>query len=92
MLDRRGDDVIALTEKPEGYALDRQVVGLTPAGGEDDALRLAAEQRRDLGSGGLTARCATAPYRCALEGLPKRSSRYGRIASRTSGAIGVVAL
>jgi hypothetical protein len=84
--------VIALTEKSEGYALDSQVVGLAPAGGEDDAVLLAAEQRRDLGSGGLDRPMRDGAVPVRARGLPKRSSRYGRIASRTSGAIGVVAL
>jgi hypothetical protein len=39
-----------------------------------------------------TASWAALPYSCALDGLPNSSSKYGRIASRTSGAIGVVAL
>lgn len=39
-----------------------------------------------------TASRAGAPAQCALEGLPKESSRNGRIAAATSGATGVLAL
>ena len=39
-----------------------------------------------------TASRAARPSRLSDEGLPKRSPRYGSIASRTSAATGVVAL
>ena len=61
MLDRARDDVIALALQREEYALERKVVGLAAAAGEDDLIRSAAKQRgrlaarpfkRDLGGRG----------------------------------------
>ena len=93
MLDRRGDDVVAARrEAARATPLIARLSASLPLAVKTTLVRLAAEQRRDLRARGSTARWATAPYLCALEGLPNRSSRYGRIASRTSGAIGVVAL
>ena len=48
MLGLDGDDVVALLLVELGHALDREVVRLGRAGGEDDLLVVAADQRRDL--------------------------------------------
>ena len=52
VLDGGGDDVPAVAVGGE-RALDRGVVALAAAAGEDDFLRLATEQRRDLFARGL---------------------------------------
>src|SRR5208283_4413058 len=48
MLGDAGDDVVALILVKFEHALDREVVRLGGAAGEDDLLGLAADQRRDL--------------------------------------------
>jgi hypothetical protein len=48
VLDRRDDQLIALAEARERSSLDREVVGLAAARGEDDVGAIAAEQRGDL--------------------------------------------
>ena len=48
MLDPGGDDVIALVAQCKEHALERKIVGLAAAAGEDDFIILAAEQSRDL--------------------------------------------
>ena len=48
VLGGRGDDVVALLLVELDDALDREVVGLGRAAGEDDLLRLGADQARDL--------------------------------------------
>jgi hypothetical protein len=51
VLDLRGDDVAASAR--HGHALDRHVVGLGAAGGEDDLLLAHAQEVGDLVAGGL---------------------------------------
>ena len=60
-------------------------VKTTPPGSPPSSAATSARARS-------TAAWATAPYSWALDGLPNACSRYGRIASRTSVVIGVVAL
>jgi hypothetical protein len=48
MLDRGGDDVVALVVQREEHALQRQIVGLAAAAGENDLVVLAPKQRRHL--------------------------------------------
>ncbi len=76
-----------------GGALDGDVVGLRGAGGEHDLPRLGADQRGDLGPGGLDRRLRVAgPCACsALCGLPNRSVNHGSMAATTRGSQGVVA-
>ena len=47
MLDRGGDDVVALVLVELDHALDGEVVGLGGAAGEDDLLRLGVDQAGD---------------------------------------------
>jgi len=48
VLDRAGDDVVALVLVELDHALDGEVVGLGGAAGEDDLLRLGVDQAGDL--------------------------------------------
>ena len=69
MLDRRGDDVIALVAKREERALEGEVVGLAAAAGEDDLVAVAAEQCRHLAAC-LRGRPSPACRPVPLDGLP----------------------
>jgi hypothetical protein len=80
--------VVALGQTRQRDADDREVVGLAPARREGDAVRLAAEQRCDLGPGALD----RGAVRVGTGGVTEVLLQVRRIASRTSGAIGVVAL
>lgn len=44
MLDRGGDDVPALISQREVHALEREVIGLTAAAGEDNLIAVATKQ------------------------------------------------
>jgi hypothetical protein len=70
MLDRTGDDVAALAPLGPGHPFEREVVGLAAAAGEDDLVRRAAKQRRDLAASFLEAAAPEARPR-PLDGLPK---------------------
>jgi hypothetical protein len=92
-----GDDVVAAWARRQRRALQGVVVRFAAAAGEYDFFSRAAEQlrhaRASLGHG-FARSCAIsrALYQWPLEGLPKCSPRYGRIASIASGSSGVVAL
>lgn len=53
MLSLRGDDVALLVLVEVQDSLDRDVVGLGGAGGEDNFLRGSADERSDLGASGF---------------------------------------
>jgi len=53
VLDRARDDVVSPVAVREEHALERVVVRLTPAAREHDLVRIAAEERCDLGTGAL---------------------------------------
>jgi hypothetical protein len=92
VLDGRGDDVVALAQSRERDPRYREVVRLAPARREDDPSGSPQSSAATSDRACATAAAAVAPCACALEGFPKWRSRYGRIASSTSAAIGVVAL
>jgi hypothetical protein len=65
LLDRRGDDVVALLSVHLGHALERQVDGLRAPGGEDDLLGIpGADQLGDLVAGTVHR-----PFRFPAEGV-----------------------
>ena len=71
MLDPGGDDVIAFVPAGEEYALERKVVGLAAAAGEDNLVAGTPEQRGHVAArsfkGNLAAGLAA---QCPLDGLP----------------------
>ena len=82
-----GDDVVALLLVEAGRALDREVVRLGRARGQDDLLAVAADQRRDLLRACSTAASAVQPNTwLRLAALPKCCVKNGSIASRTRGS------
>ena len=91
VLDRRGHDPVAARLARPGRALEREVVRLGPARGEDDLAALCVEARRDPLMGVIERGARGATERWAELGLPNDSVRNGSIASRTSRRSGVVA-
>jgi hypothetical protein len=90
VLHRRGHDVPAAARG--GNALHRRVVGLGAAGGEQDLVLAHPEEVRHALARGLDPVARLAAEAWMLEGFPKRSAKYGSIASSTSGCTGVEAL
>ena len=93
MLDRARDDVRPLpwreaSTTPVSAVLFASVPPLVKTISSGEQPSRAATCRRAC----ATASAAGAPAQCVLDGLPKCSLRNGSIASRASGAIGVVAL
>ena len=92
MLDAGRDDVIALVAPGKEDALERKIVGLAAAAGEDNLIAVAAEQGGDLPArglkGGLRRRRRPMPARRIAEMIFQKR----RIAAATAGSIGVLAL
>lgn len=64
MLNAGGDNMIALAAQCEERGFERQVVRFAPAAGEDDFILAAAEQLRNITSGGFE--CGFGPDRCPM--------------------------
>jgi hypothetical protein len=92
VLDRRRDDVIALSAQRLGGTTDRQRVRLGGPAREDDLASLGPEQRRHPVARLVDRRLRRPTERVrAAGGLPKCWLKNGSIASRTRGSTGVVA-
>ena len=74
-----------------GQAEDRQIVRLGPTRGENHLGRVSPQNPRDRLLGELPGAPCRRPKECRLSALPA-AKKNGRIASRTSGSNGVVAL
>ena len=93
VLDRRDDDPLAPGPAGQGHALEGQIVGFGPRGGEEDLLgRGADEARRRWSLASSTAWRASWPPEWRLWAFAKRSRRNGSMASTTSGRRGVAAM
>jgi len=88
----RGDDVLTLVPEGEEHSLEREVVALAAAACEHHLVHGTAEQVLDLTARLLQASFAGTLAQCPLDGLPKASTRNGRMAAETAGSIGVLAL
>jgi hypothetical protein len=92
MLNLRCDDVVAFVAELKERALKREVVGFATAARKDDLIVVAPSRAATWSRAGSSAALASVEAQCPLDGLPKCSSRNGRIAATTAGSIGVLAL
>ena len=72
VLDRRGDDAVAAGLARPGGALEREVVGLGAARGEDDLARLGVQALGQSFVGLVERRARDAPVRVRRAGVPER--------------------
>jgi hypothetical protein len=79
VLDRRGDQVIAVRAQRHGCALDSEVVALCSAGGEHDLLLCAgAEQSAELPAGDADGGSGFLAVAVATGGVPERGGEVGQ--------------
>ena len=83
--------MVSLVPLRIGHPLDREIVALRAAAGEDDFSRRRPQKGGDPLPRLFDGPFASWPKAWRLDGLPKRSEKYGNIAATTSGSQGVVA-